>query len=366
MDILDKKIFKKWSKYFPWGWFALLIWAILLNLGDYEVPSILIYTLIGSAFFGLGVFIIHQNLILYTAKRLVEAFLTLFVILSLTFVLLRVVPGGPFDQDKALPPDIKANIERKYNLDQSLVTQYKNYLFRILKGDLGESYKYLGRSVSEIISESFPASFLLGFYSLFLAFLIGIPLGLLAASRHNQWVDNVSMIFAISGVSLPNFLVAAFLVQIFSMNMGWFPPAGWGAATYYVLPVLCLGMRPVAFIARLTRSSVLDVIGSDYIRTAKSKGLSPKVIMYKHVLKNSLIPVITYSGPLIAAILTGSFVIEIFFAIPGIGKHLIQSVNNRDYPFILALTLLYAALLVFANLIVDLLYAFFDPRIRLT
>lgn len=353
-------------KYLSWGGLALFIWAIFLNLGDYEVPSLLIYALIGLALGGLIFFVIQQNLIFYTFKRLVEAFLTLFVILSLTFILLRIVPGGPFDQDKALPPDIKANIEKKYNLDQDLFTQYKNYLFGVLKGDLGESYKYVGRPVSEIIVESFPASFLLGFYSLILAFILGIPLGLLAASRHNQWVDNVSMIFAISGVSLPNFLVAAFLVQIFSMNMGWFPPAGWGAAAYYVLPVLCLGMRPVAFIARLTRSSILDVIGSDYIRTAHSKGLAPKTVMYKHALKNSLIPVITYSGPLIAAILTGSFVIEIFFAIPGIGKHLIQSVNNRDYPFILALTLLYATLLVFANLIVDLLYAFFDPRIRLT
>lgn len=353
------------GQYFPLVWMGLLLVAIGLNLTDYEIPTFLIYILFFSAFAAFGVFVVKQNLLVYTFKRLVEAVVVLFVIVSLTFILLRIVPGGPFDQDKALPPDIKANIEKKYNLDKPLLTQYKNYLVNILHGDLGESYKYLGRPVSEIIADSFPASFLLGFYALLFSFLVGIPLGLFAASKHNQFADNASMIIAISGVSLPNFLVAAFLVQIFAMKLQILPPAGWGSVAYYILPVLCLGMRPIAFIARLTRSSVLDVIGSDYIRTAKAKGLSEKTVLYKHVLKNSLIPVLTYSGPLIAAILTGSFVIEIFFAIPGIGKHLVQSVTNRDYPFILALTLLYAAMLVFANLIVDLLYAFFDPRIRL-
>ncbi len=354
------------GRFFPALWLGLLFTALGLNLSDYEIPSVMIYILLFSALLGFGVFVVRQNLFVYTIKRFLEALLVLFVIVTLTFALLRVVPGGPFDQEKALPPDIKANIERKYNLDKPVLEQYKNYLLNILQGDLGESYKYLGRPVTEIISESFPASFLLGFYALLFSFLVGIPLGLFAASRHNQFADNASMIIAISGVSLPNFLVAALMVQIFAMNLKWLPPAGWGSVAYYILPVVCLGMRPIAFIARLTRSSVLDVIGSDYIRTAKAKGLSHQTIMYKHVLKNSLIPVLTYSGPLVAAILTGSFVIEIFFAIPGIGKHLVQSVTNRDYPFILALTLLYAALLVFANLIVDLLYAFFDPRIRLT
>lgn len=354
------------GRFFPLVWLGALTMAVGLNLTDYEIPSSLIYFLIYGALLGFAVFIVRQNLLIYTLKRLLEALVVLFVIVTLTFVLLRLVPGGPFDQDKALPPDVKANIERKYDLDKPLLIQYKNYLFKIVQGDLGESYKYIGRPVSEIIAESFPASFLLGFYSMLFSFVIGIPLGLFAAARHNQFADNASMIAAISGVSLPNFLVAAIMVQIFAMELKWFPPAGWGAAAYYILPVLCLGMRPIAFIARLTRSSVLDVIGADYIRTAKAKGLSHRAVMYKHVLRNSLIPVLTYSGPLIAAILTGSFVIEIFFAIPGIGKHLVQSVTNRDYPFILALTLLYAAVLVFANLIVDLLYAFFDPRIRLT
>lgn len=354
------------GKNFFWLWIFLVLCAVATNLMDYEVPTLLGLSIAVTALIGFGIFIVKQNLIVYTMKRLVEAVIVLLVIVTMTFVLLRLVPGGPFDQEKALPPDIKANIEKKYNLDKPLVTQYFNYLGGMLKGDMGESYKYLGRPVSEIVAESFPASFLLGFYALLISFFVGIPLGLFAASRHNTVADNSSMIIAISGVSLPNFLVAAFLVQIFCMNWNVLPPAGWGSFYYYILPVVCLGIRSIAFIARLTRSSVLDVIGSDYIRTARAKGLSERTVLYKHVLKNSLIPVLTYSGPLVAAILTGSFVIEIFFAIPGVGKHLVQSVTNRDYPFILALTLLYAAILVLCNLIVDLLYAYFDPRIRLT
>lgn len=359
------KVIELVSKNFFLIWLAVAVATIITNLLDYIVPSFMIWGLFLTAALGFAVFVVKQDLILYTLKRFVEAGIVLFIIVSLTFVLLRLVPGGPFDQDKALPPEIKANIEKKYNLDKPLIEQYGSYLSGLLRGDLGESYKYLGRPVSEIIADSLPASFVLGFYALLISFLIGIPLGLFAAARHNSWADNASMVVAISGVSLPNFLVAAFLVQIFALKLQILPSAGWGSLYYYVLPVICLGIRPIAFIARLTRSSVLDVIGSDYIRTAKAKGLSERTVLFKHVLKNSLIPVLTYSGPLVAAILTGSFVIEIFFSIPGIGKHLVQSVTNRDYPFILALTLLYAALLVLANLIVDLLYAYFDPRIRL-
>lgn len=359
------KLYQLVSKNFLFVWLLIVMSVIGTHLLDYIIPSYMVWFLILSAGVGFGIFIVKQDMILYTIKRFFEAGVVLFVIVTLTFVLLRLVPGGPFDQDKALPPEIKANIEKKYNLDKPLIEQYGSYLSGMLKGDLGESYKYLGRPVSEIIADSLPASFVLGFYALLISFLVGIPLGLFAASRHNQFADNASMVAAISGVSLPNFLVAAILVQLFAMKWGVLPAAGWGSLYYYVLPVVCLGIRPIAFIARLTRSSVLDVIGSDYIRTARAKGLSETTVLYKHVLKNSLIPVLTYSGPMVAAILTGSFVIEIFFSIPGIGKHLVQSVTNRDYPFILALTLLYAAILVLANLIVDLLYAYFDPRIRL-
>lgn len=342
-----------------------LLSIVWLNLAHYEVPGLLMGVLALEVFVALAVFSYLNNAVIYCLKRVAEAFVTLFVIATLTFILLRLMPGGPFDAEKVLPPEIKANIEKKYGLDQSAAVQYFNYLGGVATLEFGESYKYIGRSVGDIISESFPASFVLGMYSFFLAFVIGIPLGLFAASKHNTWWDSITMGIAISGVALPNFLVGSVFIIIFSYYLKILPPAMWDSPLHYILPVVTLGIRPAAFIARLTRSSVLDVIGSDYIRTAKSKGLSQFAVLYKHVLKNSLIPVLTYSGPLLAGILSGSFVIEVLFAVPGIGKHLVQSVTNRDYPLILGLTLLYSVFLVLSNLIVDLLYSFFDPRIRL-
>jgi len=339
--------------------------AVVLNLANYEVPAGLMLAIGLELVIGLSVFAYLNNSVIYCLKRIVEAFITLLVIATFTFALLRLMPGGPFDEEKALPPEIKANIEKKYGLDKPPLTQYLNYLKGVATLEFGESYKYIGRSVGDIISESFPASFVLGLYAFVLSFVIGIPLGLFAASRHNTFWDNLAMGVSISGVALPNFLIGSVLIIIFSYWLKVLPPALWDSPIYYVLPVVTLGVRPAAFIARLTRSSVLDVIGSDYIRTAKSKGLSNFTVLYKHVLKNSLIPVLTYSGPLLAGILSGSFVIEILFAVPGIGKHLVQSVSNRDYPLILGLTLLYSVLLVVSNLIVDLLYSFFDPRISL-
>lgn len=342
-----------------------LLSIVTLNLGHYEIP----YGLMGlfglEVFGGLAFFAYLNNSVMYCLKRVAEALVTLFVIATLTFILLRVMPGGPFDAEKVLPAEIKANIEKKYGLDQPPLIQYVNYLKGVATLEFGESYKYIGRSVGDIISESFPASFVLGMYAFALSFLIGVPLGLFAASRHNSWWDTITMGVAISGVALPNFLVGSVLIMIFSYKLNILPPAMWDSPIHFILPVVTLGIRPAAFIARLTRSTVLDVIGADYIRTAKSKGLSNFTVLYKHVLKNSLIPVLTYSGPLLAGILSGSFVIEILFAVPGIGKHLVQSVTNRDYPLILGLTLLYSVLLVVSNLIVDLLYSFFDPRIRL-
>lgn len=339
--------------------------AIGLNLTNYEVPTSLMWLIFAEVLFALGLYAYKSHSVVYCFKRIVEAFVTIFIIATLTFLLLRLMPGGPFDEEKALPPEIKANIEKKYGLDQPPLVQYLNYIKGVVTLNFGESYKYIGRSVGDIIKESFPASFLLGIYSFALAFLVGIPLGVFAASRHNTWWDSLAMGLSISGVALPNFLIGSVLIIVFSYHLKLLPPAMWDGPLYYVLPVLTLGIRPAAFIARLTRSTVLDVIRADYIRTAKAKGLSPYIVLYKHVLKNSLIPVLTYSGPLLAGILSGSFVIEILFAIPGIGKHLVQSVTNRDYPLILGLTLLYSVLLVLSNLIVDLLYSFFDPRISL-
>ena len=316
--------------------------------------------------------VIRGEMVVYVFKRILEAVFVLWVVASLTFLMLRFLPGGPFDQEKQLPPEIKANIEAKYGLNKPFLEQYTTYIGRAVTGDLGESYKYLGRPVSTMIAETAPVSFQLGFYSLLLAFALGIPIGVLAASRHNTLVDNGLMIFAISGVALPSFIIGPLLVTFFSFGVpfaalkGSLPPALWESPIYYLLPVITLGLRPTAIIARMTRSSMLDVIQADFIRTARAKGLAGHVVLYKHVLKNSLIPVLTIAGPLVAGVLSGSFIVEIVFGVPGMGKHLVQSVTNRDYPLILAMTLVFSAMLVIANLVVDLLYTVVDPRIKLS
>lgn len=307
----------------------------------------------------------------FFAKRILEALTTLFVIASMTFLLLRVLPGGPFDSEKALPDEIKASIEARYGLDKPLFEQYISYLTGLVKGDWGESYKYLGRSVTDIIFETLPVSAELGLYSLLLALLIGLPLGVLAAAKHNTPFDTLAMLVAISGVALPSFVVGPILVMIFSFGIpfaflhGSLPPALWDGWEYMILPIVTLGIRPAAIYARMTRGTVLEAIKQDYVRTARAKGLPESAVLFRHVLRNSLIPVLTITGPLFAGLLSGSFIIEVIFAIPGIGKHLVSSVGNRDYPLVMGLTLLYSALLVTANLIVDILYSVADPRIRM-
>lgn len=340
--------------------------ALLLRFFGVELPAIVWQANFGISLLAIAVFAVKQHLVLFVLKRTVGAIVVIWIIATATFGLLRILPGGPFDSEKALPAAIKANIEAKYKLNAPLYEQYLSYIGGLLQGDMGESYKYVGRSVTDIISETLPVSVELGVYSLVLAFLVGIPLGLYAATNHNTWVDSALMIVSISWVSLPSFLIAPVLILVFCFGLNWFEPALWAGPEYYVLPVVVLATRSMAIIARLTRSSVLDVIRSDYIRTAKSKGLANSAILYKHVLKNSLIPVLTFSGPLAAEILSGSFVVEQIFAIPGLGKHLVLSVSNRDYPLIMATTLLFSVLLVFANLIVDILYAYLDPRIQLS
>lgn len=354
-----------------WGLFALAITAIAMDLGEFEIPSVLWWIITAWSLVAAGYAIVKGQLFVYVTKRLLEAGFVIWVIATITFLLLRFLPGGPFDSEKALPPEIKANIEAQYGLDQPLLTQYTTYLMKAATGDLGESYKYIGRPISRMIAETMPPSFQLGFYSLLLAFILGIPIGVLAASKHNSFLDNGLMIFAISGVALPSFIIGPLLVMVFSFGIpiagmhGLLPPALWESPLHYILPVVTLGLRPAAIIARMTRSSMLDVIQADFVRTARAKGVAAQVVLYKHVLKNSLIPVLTISGPLVAGILSGSFVIEIVFGIPGMGKHLVQSVTNRDYPLVLGLTLVFAAMLVVANLIVDLLYTVVDPRIKL-
>ncbi|MEK7356530.1 MAG: ABC transporter permease [Bdellovibrionota bacterium] len=355
-----------------WGLVALVVATVGLDLGDFDIPSFLWWVVLAWSLAATAYAIVKGNLSVYVGKRLVEAGFVIWVIATLTFLLLRFLPGGPFDAEKALAPEVKANIEAKYGLNEPLVTQYTNYLMQLTKGDLGESYKYIGRPISTMIAETLPVSFQLGFYSMLLAFVLGIPIGVLAASKHNSLLDNFLMVSAISGVALPSFIIGPLFIMFFSFGIpftalhGVLPPALWESPVYYILPVLTLGLRPAAVIARMTRSSMLDVIQADFVRTARAKGVNAQVVLYKHVLKNSLIPVLTISGPLIAGVLSGSFIIEIVFGIPGMGKHLVQSVTNRDYPLILGITLVFSAMLIVANLIVDLLYTVVDPRIKLT
>lgn len=349
------------------GPLLVLTWGTVVFLSFFaqEIPRPLWMFSWSITLVGLVYFAVSQGNVTYILRRCVGATFTVLIIATLTFLLLRVVPGGPFDREKALPAEIKANIEAKYKLNDPLWMQYVHYLAGITRGDLGESYKYLGRNVADIIGEALPISIELGVYSLLLAYLIGIPAGVFAASRHNTWADSATMITAISGVSMPSFLVAPIFILLFCFQLNWFEPALWEGPAFYILPTVVLGTRSAAIIARLTRASVLEVIRSDYIRTARAKGLSEKVILFKHVLKNSLIPVLSFSGPLVAGILTGTFVVEQIFAIPGLGKHTVLSVGNRDYPLILGTTLVFSAALVVANLVVDILYSYFDPRIKL-
>ena len=350
------------------GLSVFLIWFLTLVLSflNYEIPPWLWLSDILSLLGLFSYYTVKKKQLAYVLKRVLGAFFTLFIIATVTFILLRTLPGGPFDQEKALPPEIKANIEAKYGINRPLLHQYGYYLSSLVRGDFGESYKYIGRNISAIIGETLPISIQLGVYALILAYLIGVPFGVLSASRHNTLTDRLLMIGAVSGVSLPSFLVAPILILFFCFYLDWFEIALWEGPSYYVLPILVLGTRPISFIARLTRASVLEVIQSDYVRTAKAKGLNHWTVLYKHVLKNSFLPVLTFSGPLIAGILTGSFIVEHIFAIPGMAKHLVNSVTNRDYPLILGVTLIYSIVLVFSNLVVDLLYSHFDPRIRLS
>ncbi len=343
--------------------FILLTGISFLN---YELPLYLWIIFSLSLFICFFAYIARKHLFLYVTGRMFEAFITLFIVATITFVLLRLLPGGPFDQEKTLSPEIKANIEAKYHLDKPLYWQYAHYLKGLFRGYLGESYKYTDRTISDILKDSLPISIQLGIYALILAFVLGIPLGVFAAQRANSLYDRSAMIFSISGVSLPTFVIAPVFILIFAFYLGWLESALWEGTLFYILPTVVLGLRPASVIARLTRSSVLDVIASDYVRTARAKGLDETKIFYKHILKNAFLPVLTFSAPLIAGILTGSFVIEKIFAIPGLGQHFVNSVTNRDYPLILGTLLVYSFLLILSNMLVDLLYAYFDPRIKVS
>ena len=301
----------------------------------------------------------------YLIKRLFNSIIVLWIVMTVTFLLMQAIPGGPFTQEKSLPPAVKANIEARYKLNDPLLTQYGDYISNVVVGDLGPSFKYVGRSVNDIIAESFPVSLELGLESVIIALLIGVPAGILAAYRRNTWQDKGVNFLTTFGIAVPGFVMAALLVDIFAMRLGWFPAAMWDGWQNRILPAVALAVMPMAFITRLTRSSMLEVLGQDYIKTAKAKGLSTVYILFRHALPNALVPVVTYLGPMVASILTGSFVIETIFAIPGLGSYFVTSIYNRDYTVILGVTIFYSALIIFMNIIVDIIYPLLDPRIKL-
>lgn len=301
---------------------------------------------------------------MFALKRALGAIPTLWLLATLTFFLLRLAPGGPFDTDRAWPPEIMANIERKYELDQPLHVQYARWLGDVVRGDFRESFQYIGRPVTEIIGQSLPTSFALGALALAFAVGLGIPLGALAAWKRGTWLDGSAVFLAIAGVSLPSYLVASVLILVFSFWLQWFPPALWDGPESWVLPTITLGARPLAIVARLTRASMLEALQSDYIRTAWGKGLPASRVIFKHALKNSLIPVVTLLGPIAAGLVTGSFLVEVVFQIPGIGRHFVQAVINRDYPLVMGVTMVYGVVLLASHLAVDVAYGIIDPRMR--
>ena len=303
-------------------------------------------------------------MIKYIGKRLVASLLTIWVVITLTFFLMRLMPGGPFDGEK-LTEQVKANMEAKYGMDKPLSEQYFMYMNNLIHGDLGESMVFKGREVTETIATSFPASAKVGLCSVATSIVIGITLGIVAALKRNTWADTTIVFVVTLGITIPSFVISAVLIYFLAVEFGLLPPTGFGSWKNYIMPVIALSMSSMAFITRLTRNKLLDVLKSDYIRTAKAKGLSRGKIIFKHALRNSLIPIVTYVGPLIASILTGSFIVEQIFAIPGLGNEFVQSVTNRDYTMLLGVTVFYCTMLITFNFLVDILYVLIDPRIKL-
>ncbi|MBM7582745.1 oligopeptide transport system permease protein [Caldicoprobacter guelmensis] len=304
----------------------------------------------------------------YIIHRLISMALTLFFIITITFLLMHAIPGGPFTREKPLPEAIIKALNEKYHLDDPIWKQYLDYWKDILRGDLGPSFQLANYTVNDLIARGFPITAKLGIVSIIFTVLIGVPMGVISALRQGKWEDYTTMFIATLGVTIPSFVLATILIYLFGVVFKIFPVSS-GSLTkpiQYVLPVIALSGYSLSFIARLMRSSMLDVIRQDYIRTARAKGLSELKVIYKHALKNAIIPVITYLGPLAAGLLTGSFVIERLFSIPGMGEYFVKSVGNRDYTMIMGSTIFYSVILVVMNFIVDIIYVIIDPRIKLT
>ena len=319
-----------------------------------------------------------KNILKFLVKRIAMGLVTLWLVITITFFLIHMLPGDPFQSEKAIPPKVKENLMAKYHLDRPLGEQYVEYLKNIAKGDLGSSMKVRGRTVNDVINQSFLTSADLGARSIIFALILGIPLGIIAALKRGKYQDRLAMIVAIIGISVPSFVLAGLMQKYFVdihngflIDNGFLPEffrirlSGWDSPEKKILPVVALGLYTVALIARLLRDKMIEVMGQDYIRLAVAKGVKPKNIVFKHALRNAILPIITIMGPTIAAVLTGSFVIEKMFSIPGLGKYFVDSINDRDYTMVLGVTVFYAIFLIIMMILVDIVYVLVDPKIKL-
>ncbi|HXC08881.1 MAG TPA: oligopeptide ABC transporter permease OppB [Steroidobacteraceae bacterium] len=308
-----------------------------------------------------------ERMLRYFLIRLAGAVPTLFIIVTLSFFLIRAAPGGPFDQEQTLPPEIMANLESAYGLNQPILTQYARYLRALAHGDFGPSFKYKDFSVTELIGQGFPVTFELGTIAVALALIMGIPIGTFAALHRNSAADYAAMSLAVVGIAIPTFVVLPFLGLLFGIYLHWLPVAGWepGSIRHLVLPVAALALPPLAVIARLVRASMLELLGSPFIRTAIAKGLPLRTVILRHAMRPALLPVASFLVPAVASIMTGSLVVESIAGLPGIGRYMVQGALNRDYTLVLGMVIIYSTLLILMGLLVDLLYAWLDPRVRL-
>jgi len=302
--------------------------------------------------------------ITYLIRRIVWIIPVLFTVSILTFILMHSVPGGPWDSEKVLPENVKAALDREYGLDKPLPEQYLTWVGGFVQGDLGPSYRYKDRRVNDIVADGLPITIQLGVMAFAVAVLVGIPLGIFAALGHNRWPDYLSTSISIIGISTPSFVLAILLIVFFAVQLRWFPTGAWKGPEYWVLPTVALAGFPIAVIARYTRASMLEVTRKDYIRTAQSKGIREGAVVTRHMIRNALIPVVTILGPTLAFLVTGSFIVERIFSVPGVGQFYIQSIGTRDYSLLMAMTMLYAFAVASLNVVVDVLYAYIDPRIR--
>jgi oligopeptide transport system permease protein len=303
-------------------------------------------------------------MLLFIIKRLLATIPVLWIIATLTFLLMKAAPGGPFDSERQIPPEILKNIEEQYHLNDPLIIQYGRFMGQLARLDLGPSFRYAGRSVNDIIAETFPVSATLGILALIYALILGVVAGLFAASKPNSMRDYVAMGISMFGICMPSFVIGPLLVLVFGLTLNWLPVAGWDSWQDMILPSITLGTAYAAYISRLTRAGLMDIIRQDYIRTAKAKGLSDFTIMVRHTMRGGLLPVVSFLGPAIAAVLTGSLVVETIFNIPGLGRFFVQSALNRDYTLVMGTVLFLAVLVLVLNLITDIIYAYLDPRVR--